>query len=328
MPDWAATVSAAASTASRAARLMRTPRKRQPSVHIHEGITVRSRGHQPIGGSLSKEISALRATARPLGWATTWTRRILTVNRIIRHQGESHMRRRVFVAAAIGGVAAIGIGIGAAPAFSAPASHTITFTSHNLAALQTGSNHLLQDSELQRGGHIIGYSTSTCAFDLSTGIATCDVAASVRSRPARRPGSHRHQGRHRERHHHRRDRDLSTYHRHHHRRPQRNTTRRRGPHYPLPHPLEKTRPRRSTRRGRTPRLAAWPSSSGGTFVRDRTLLPTRQGSERLPLVERKRPLNDLHLVGRPPQRLVPGGEGDALFGSVLSLVTTPSSLRS
>jgi hypothetical protein len=88
------------------------------------------------------------------------------------------MRRRVFVAAAIGAITASGIGAGAAPAFSAPVSHTITFTSHNLAALQTGSNHLLQDSELQRAGHTIGYSTSTCTFDLTTGIATCDVAAS------------------------------------------------------------------------------------------------------------------------------------------------------
>jgi hypothetical protein len=88
------------------------------------------------------------------------------------------MRRRAFMTLAVLGIAASSVSLAVTPAFSEPATHTITITDHNLASLQPGGNHLLQDSELEQHGHTIGYSTSTCALDVSTRVITCDVAAS------------------------------------------------------------------------------------------------------------------------------------------------------
>jgi lipopolysaccharide export LptBFGC system permease protein LptF len=87
------------------------------------------------------------------------------------------MRRPAMMIAGLVCVAATGTGLAVGPAFSEPASHTLTFVSHNLDSLQTANNHVLQASEDEVAGVTVGFAASTCTDDFSTGVITCDIAA-------------------------------------------------------------------------------------------------------------------------------------------------------
>ena len=61
------------------------------------------------------------------------------------------MKRAIIIASLLA-VAAMGTRVAVGPAFSEPASHTLTFVSHNLVSQQTPPNHLLQASTNQVSG--------------------------------------------------------------------------------------------------------------------------------------------------------------------------------
>ena len=78
------------------------------------------------------------------------------------------------VALAAGILTAAGVGVGSASASASPAQHTLRLTSVQLSTYQAGRYEVSAGQDLQNG-KATGSDVSTCAANVTTHTAACDV---------------------------------------------------------------------------------------------------------------------------------------------------------